>query len=101
MGLQTNRSDMSKKSGGILALALGVVAGAAAMFLSKKENREMVKREAVKAGKKAKVMGKEFKKNPKKFIKKEAAVVKKAVIKGEKAVVKAAKSAASKLKKKK
>lgn len=74
---------MSKKSnvGGVLAFVTGLAAGAAALFLSKKENREMVKREATKAGKKAKKVAAEIKKNPKKFAKKTSVAAKKAVTK--------------------
>ena len=92
---------MSKKGSGLFGFLLGAAAGAAALFLSKKENREVVKREATKVGKKAKQAAKEFKKNPKKFIKKETAVVKKAVAQGKKAASKAVKTAKAKLKKRK
>lgn len=92
---------MAKKNAGLLGLIIGAAAGAAAMFLSKKENRALVKRGAVKAGKKAKQVATEFKKNPKKFIKKETAVVKKAVAKGSKVAAKAVKTAKARLKKRK
>jgi hypothetical protein len=62
---------MAKKdSSGLIALLAGVAAGAAAVFFSKKENRDMVKREAVKAEKAVVSVAKEAKKNPKKFAKK-------------------------------
>ncbi len=86
---------MAKKAsnvGGVLAFVTGLAAGAAALFLSKKENREMVKREAVKVGKKAKKVAAEVKKNPKKFVKKTEAKV-------QKAVTKAVKTAQAKVKK--
>jgi len=87
---------MSRKTrqnvGGALAFVTGLAAGAAALFLSKKENRELVKREAVKAGRKAKKVAGEIKKNPKKFVKKTEAKV-------GLAVKKAVKSAQTKVKK--
>jgi hypothetical protein len=62
---------MAKKpTGGLVALVAGVAAGAAAVFFSKKENREMVKREAVKAGSKAKAVASEVRKDSKKVAKK-------------------------------
>lgn len=84
---------MAKKNlGGVLAFATGLAAGAAALFLSKKENREMVKRGAVKAGKKAKKVAAEIKKNPKKF-------AKATVAKAKTSVTKAVKKAGTKVKK--
>ena len=92
---------MPKKNvGGLLAFATGVAAGAAALFLSKKENRTMVKREAVKVGKKAKKIEKEIAKNPKKFVKKTEVKMAKAVKKAvKKAEVKMAKAVAKKRRK--
>jgi hypothetical protein len=66
----SGRKSMPKKNvGGLIAFATGVAAGAAALFLSKKENRQMVKAKAVKAGKKVKQVAAQVKKNPKKFAK--------------------------------
>lgn len=59
-----------KDASGLVALLAGVAAGAAAVFFSKKENREMVKREAVKAEKVVASAAKEVRKDPKKFAKK-------------------------------
>lgn len=62
---------MSKKSSpGLFAFITGLAAGAAAIFLSKKENRQMAKKEFVKAEKKVQSVAKEVKKDPKKFAKK-------------------------------
>jgi hypothetical protein len=64
---------MQKKSNsgsGLFALVAGVAAGAAAVFLSKKENRDMVKKEVRKDVKKVKAVAAEAKKDPKKFAKK-------------------------------
>ena len=71
-------------SAGLLALVTGVAAGAAAVFLSKKENREMAKKELLKAEKKVKAVTAEARKNPKKFadkVEKKGAVLAKKVIK--------------------
>src|SRR5260221_28846 len=62
---------MSKKNGsGFAALVAGVAAGAAAVFLSKKENREKTKKVLVKAEKKIVRVSREVKKDPKRFAKK-------------------------------
>ncbi|HYD35684.1 MAG TPA: hypothetical protein VD999_06455 [Vitreimonas sp.] len=52
---------MSKK-GSLLTLVAGVAAGAAALFFSKKANREMAKKEIQKASTKVKQAKKEVKK---------------------------------------
>ena len=94
---------MSKKAsnvGGVLAFVTGLAAGAAALFLSKKENREMVKREATKAGKKAKKVAAEIKKNPKKFVKNAETKVKKAVVKAVKTAEVKVKKAVTKARRK-
>ncbi len=71
---------MAKKNvGGVLAFLTGLAAGAAALFLSKEENRTAVKRTAVKVGRKAQKLEKEIAKNPKKFVKKTEAKMAKAV----------------------
>lgn len=71
---------MPKKNvGGMLAFLTGLAAGAAALFLSKEENRTAVKRTAVKVGRKAQKLEKEIARNPKKFVKKTEAKVAKAV----------------------
>lgn len=54
---------MAKKSG-LLTILTGVALGAAAMFLSKKENREKTKKIARSAVVKAKQIKAEYKKNP-------------------------------------
>ena len=78
---------MSKKSsGGLIALALGVVAGAAALFFSKKENRENVKKAVKSASVKAKALKKEIQADPKKFARKVEQQGKKAVQKSVAAV---------------
>jgi len=63
---------MAKKSSGagIFALATGLIAGAAAVFFSNKENRKMVKKELTKVEKEAERITKEVQKDPKKFAKK-------------------------------
>lgn len=57
-----------KAKGGLLALALGAVAGAAALFLSKKENREKTKNVIVKASAEAKRLEKELGKESKRVV---------------------------------
>jgi hypothetical protein len=59
-----------RSSTGMFALLTGVAAGAAAVFFSKKENRQMAKKELVKAEKTAMKVSAEIKKDPKKFAKK-------------------------------
>lgn len=54
---------MAKKSG-LLTILTGVALGAAALFLSKKENREKTKKVAKAAVAKAKQIKAEYKKNP-------------------------------------
>ncbi len=63
---------MSKKSGGLGALLFGAVMGAAAVFLSKKENRDKTKAVITKATSKAQKLKADYKKNPEK-VKKELA----------------------------
>ena len=55
---------MSKKSGGLGDLLFGAVMGAAAVFLSKKENRDKTKKVITKAATKAQKLKAEYKKNP-------------------------------------
>lgn len=57
---------MAKKSGGLGALLFGAAMGAAAVFLSKKENREKTKKVITNATAKAKKIGTEYKNNPEK-----------------------------------
>lgn len=61
---------MSKKSGGLGALLFGAVMGAAAVFLSKKENRDKTKKVITKAASKAQKIRADYQKNPTK-VKKE------------------------------
>jgi hypothetical protein len=70
---------MAKKTTGLLALVAGVAAGAAAVFLSKKENRDMVATEVKKDVKKAKAVAKKVAAKVKKtkVVKKAKAAVKK------------------------
>ncbi len=80
---------MSKRNGsGLAALIAGVAAGAAAVFLSKKENREKTKKVLRTAEKKIVKVSKEVKKDPKKFAKK---VERKGKVLAKKAVKEAAK----------
>lgn len=55
---------MSKKSGGLGALLFGAAMGAAAVFLSKKENRDKTKKVISKAATKAQKLRADYKKNP-------------------------------------
>jgi len=66
-----------KNSSGLLALVTGMAAGAAAVFLSQKENREKTKKVLYKAEKKIAQASKEAQKNPQKFAKKVVKEVKK------------------------
>lgn len=52
---------MSKKSGGLLAAITVIAAGAAALFLSKKENRQIAKVELAKAATQAKRVSRKLK----------------------------------------
>lgn len=61
---------MAKRSGGLGALLFGAAMGAAAIFLSKKENRDKTKAAISKATSKAKKLRADYKKNPDK-VKKE------------------------------
>jgi len=84
---------MAKKSGNFFALITGVVAGAAAVFLSKPENRIQAEKTAKKIGSKAKQLKAEYKKNPEAFEKKIKTQAKKVIKKAiEKKVVKKASS---------
>lgn len=90
---------MSKKGSGFFTLITGIAAGAAAVFLSKEENRQLAKKELTKAVKTAKSVESELKKNPtafkKKVVKKAVKAVKKSVRKSstKKTVTKKTKSA--------
>jgi hypothetical protein len=75
---------MAKRKGGLLALVTGVAVGAAAMFFSKKENREKTVRVAKKAASKAMVAKKKAVASAKKAVKKGTMVAKKAVKKAKK-----------------
>ncbi|MCC6711301.1 MAG: hypothetical protein IT416_03035 [Candidatus Pacebacteria bacterium] len=75
---------MAKRKGGLLALVTGVAVGAAAMFFSKKENREKTVRVAKKAAGKAMVAKKKAVASAKKAVKKGTMVAKKAVKKAKK-----------------
>lgn len=55
---------MSKKSGGLFTLLVGAAAGAVAVFLSDKKNRQQAKATVGKATKTAKKLEAEFKANP-------------------------------------
>jgi hypothetical protein len=59
---------MAKKQSsiGLLALVTGLAAGAAAVFLSKKENRNQTKKVVNSAAKRAKKISQDFEKNPEK-----------------------------------
>lgn len=57
---------MGKQSGGMFAFITGAVMGAAAVFLAKKENREMAKKKLTQAQKTAEKLKKEIKDNPEK-----------------------------------
>lgn len=83
---------MSKKSG-LFPLLTGVVLGAAAIFLSKKENREKTKKVVEKAVTKAQKLNADYKKNPKK-------VTAQLERKGKKLATKVVKQAKKELKKK-
>src|SRR5258708_1007896 len=92
---------MSKKNGagsGLVALVAGVAAGAAAVFLSKKENRIKTKKVLVSAEKKVISVSKEAKKNPKKFAKKVVKVAAKDVKMAEAKAMKVEKTVAKKVK---
>lgn len=87
---------MSKKSGGMFALLAGIAAGAAAVFLSERENRIKAKQELKAAARVATKLQKDFKANPKKAAakleRKSEKVVKKVVAKSAAKVVKATKA---------
>lgn len=70
---------MAKKSGNLLALVTGVVAGAAAVFFSKQENRTQATKVAKKATTRAKKIATEYEANPKAFKNKIKSQAKKAV----------------------
>ncbi len=76
---------MAKKSHGLLTLVVGAVAGAAAVFFSKEENRQ----KAQVAVKEATVEAKKTAKKTKAVVKKQVASVKKTAKKTQKAAVKA------------
>lgn len=61
---------MSKKAGGLLTFLTGVAAGAAAVFLSKKENRVKTQKVVTKTSKQAKKLAQEAQENPQAFKKK-------------------------------
>lgn len=75
---------MSKKAGGIIALVSGLALGAAALFLSKKENREKTKAVAKKVVAKAKTVVKKAKVVAKKNVAKAKSSAKKVVKKSKK-----------------
>ncbi|MBP7768866.1 hypothetical protein KA082_03470 [Candidatus Woesebacteria bacterium] len=54
------------KRGGLASILTGIALGAAALFLSKKENREKTKQVAKKIVSKAKKLEADYKKNPSK-----------------------------------
>lgn len=97
---------MSKKGPGLLSFVVGVAAGAAALFLSKPENRVKAKKVARTVATKAKRVSSEYKKNPEAFKKKVAAKAQVAakravkVVKNSKVVVKTKPSNKAKSKKK-
>ena len=70
---------MAKKSGNLFALITGFVAGAAAVFLSKPENRIQAEKTAKKITTKAKQLKAEYQKNPQAFEKKVKAQAKKVI----------------------
>ena len=70
---------MAKRKGGLLALVTGVAVGAAAMFFSKKENRDKTARVAKKAATKAKTAKRKAVVSSKKAVAKGKAAAKKAV----------------------
>lgn len=94
---------MAKKSGGLGALLFGAAMGAAALFLSKKENREKTKKVISAATAKAKKLKSDYKKNPTKVknqLKAEGKkLATKAAIKAKKTGKQVAKKASAKLKK--
>ena len=61
---------MSKKSGGLFTLLTGMAAGAAAMFLSKPENRQLAEKKVKSVTAQAKKIHAEYQKNPEAFEKK-------------------------------
>lgn len=75
---------MAKRKGGLLALVTGVAVGAAAMFFSKKENREKTVKVAKKAVVKAKVAKKKVVAKAKVVAKKSMTTAKKVVKKAKK-----------------
>jgi alkyl hydroperoxide reductase subunit AhpF len=97
---------MSKKSSGLFTLLTGVAMGAAAVFFSKKENRQEAQKVAKQVKTKAVTAAAEYKKDPtafkKKVVSKGKAVAKKAVVAVRKkvATTAAVKKTASKTKKK-
>jgi gas vesicle protein len=96
---------MAKKSG-LFALLAGVAAGAAAVFLSEKENRQMAEREIKKVKTSARNLAQDLDKNPQKVARKvvrrgkkvAAVAVGKSTKTKVKKVVKAAKKVSSKAK---
>lgn len=87
---------MSKKSGGLGALLFGAAMGAAALFLSKKENRDKTKKVIATATVKAKKLKEEYKKNPAKVKKELKAEGKKLAVKALSAAKKVSKQIKSK-----
>ena len=79
---------MAKKSHGLFTLAVGAIAGAAAVFFSKEENRQ----KAQVAVEEATLEAKKTVKKTKSAVKKQVASVKKTAKKTQKAAVKARKT---------
>lgn len=75
---------MAKRKGGLLALVTGMAVGAAALFFSKKENREKTVRAAKKVASKAKVAERKAVSSAKKAVKKGKVAAKKAIKKAKK-----------------
>ncbi|MFZ5437483.1 MAG: hypothetical protein ACOZAK_00285 [Patescibacteria group bacterium] len=75
---------MAKRKGGLLALVTGLAVGAAAIFFSKKENRDKTVKVAKKAVSKAKVAKNKAVASAKKAVKKGTVAAKKVVKKAKK-----------------
>ncbi len=69
---------MSKKKNGLGTLITGMVLGAAAVFFSKKENRDKAKKKADEAVKKSKELKKQLEDNPQQVVEEVSSQVKKA-----------------------
>ncbi len=86
---------MPKKSGGLFTLLSGVAMGAAAVFLSKKENRDKASKALHQAGEEIEQAVNDYKKDPEAFkkrvVKKGKAVARKATTTAKKSVKKTTK----------